>query len=340
MHRKLKLLGVLLATSAFVTGVAVAATSPSVSTGGTTSRTNTSAVLHASVNPNGDSTHYGFQWGLTKTYGVLSSARTLAAGTKPVAVTATAGKLIPGTVYHYRVIASNRYGAGLGQDRTFKTTGNPPPGATTGPASQITSSGATVSGVINPNGDKTVYDFQYGLTGLYGSQTFSQTVPAGGSPVTVTSTLAGLSSGTWFHYRLVAVHPDGQTTPGVDATFFTYPSPRPNPRVTMTVRPHRTSKRPFTFATAGKVTGPSWIPQPQSCFENVYVRYFLGKRQVSFQEVPLASNCTYSATTMFKGLPGRGKRHRTVRLSVQVHFRGNPYLAPTDTKSQTVTLVG
>ena len=340
MQRKFKALAAFAAASALLTGVAAAASSPSVTTGGTSSRTDTSAVLHGTVNPNGAASRYGFEWGLTTSYGVLSSAKTLAAGTKSVNVTDSAPGLIPGTTYHYRILSSNNYGVVFGQDRTFKTAGNPPPTVATGPASQLSTTGALLSGIVNPNGEKTTYYFQYGVSAFYGFQTFAQTTSPATSPAIVVSSLSGLTPGTWFHYRLVAVHPVGPAEYGADQTFFTFPSPRPKPRVPVTVKPHRTSKRPFTFTTTGKVIPPAWIPQPQSCFEGVYVRYFLGKRQISFQEVQLQPNCTFAATTVFRHLPGRGKATRTVHLTMKVHFRGNPYVAPFDATPQTVALVG
>lgn len=340
MNSKLKLLAAFVASSGLITGVAVAASSPSVSTGGTSSRDQTSAVLHGTVNPNGASTRYAFEFGLTNTYGGTTATTTLAAGTKTVTVTTTASGLIPGTAYHYRLVASNSSGTTVGQDRTFTTSGNPPPNVATGPASQLSTSGATVSGIINPQGSRTSYYFQYGLTNAYGSQTFEGTIAPSRNILAVTAALTGLQSGTWFHYRLVAVHSVGPASYGADQMFFTFPSPRPKPRLPLTIKPVRTSKRPFTFTTTGKLVPPSWIPQPQACFEGVYVRFFLGKRQISFQNVQVQPNCTFSAKTVFRRLPGRGKPTRTVKLTVRYHFRGNPYLAPFDPAPRTVTLVG
>jgi hypothetical protein len=197
-----------------------------------------------------------------------------------------------------------------------------------------------VSGIINPQGSRTTYFFQYGLTGLYGSQTAPGTVPPGRNILAVTAALAGLQSGKWFHYRLVAVHSVGPAIYGNDMTFFTYPNPRPKPRLPLTIKPLRTSKRPFTFITTGKLVPPSWIPQPLACFEGVYVRFYLGKRQISFQNVQVQPNCTFSAKTVFRRLPGTGRPNRTVRLTVRYHFRGNPYLAPFNPAARTVTLVG
>jgi len=45
------------------------------------------------------------------------------------------------------------------------------PSVTTGGASSVTSSSATVSGSVNPNGEATMYAFQYGTTSGYGHET-------------------------------------------------------------------------------------------------------------------------------------------------------------------------
>ena len=46
-----------------VAAIAVAASSPTVTTGTHSHVTDTSAVLHGTVNPNGSATTYAFQWG-------------------------------------------------------------------------------------------------------------------------------------------------------------------------------------------------------------------------------------------------------------------------------------
>ena len=127
MHRTIKLLIAVIGVIATVAGAAVAATTPGVSTGKATSIHDVSAVLNGTVNPNGTTSVYHFEWGLTTAYGVTSSLKSAGSGTKPVAVKTTAGGLIPGTVYHYRLSAlSKSGGSALGTDRTFKTSGNPP----------------------------------------------------------------------------------------------------------------------------------------------------------------------------------------------------------------------
>lgn len=109
-----------------------------------------------------------------------------------------------------------------------------PPAVTTGPASDLGQSSATVSGTVNPNGQTTHYYFRYGTTSTYGTQTSPANVGSGSTPVGVHATLTGLSANTTYHYQLVAQSSAG-TTAGTDQTFTTFadryePDGRARPR--------------------------------------------------------------------------------------------------------------
>jgi hypothetical protein len=100
------------------------------------------------------------------------------------------------------------------------------PDATTGAASSVTDTAATLNGTVNPQGQATTWQFQWGTDTGYG-----QTAPAspgdagsGSSDVSVSADLTGLSAGTTYHYRLVAVGTNG-TTYGADQTFTTQGPP-------------------------------------------------------------------------------------------------------------------
>jgi hypothetical protein len=335
MNRKLKLLVALIGAFAAFAAVAVAASSPAVSTQPAASVTTSSAVLRGTVNPNGAKTSYVFQWGLTTAYGTSSRLRSAGAGTTSAPVSLLLRRLLPGTVYHYRLVALSKAGGAIGRDRSFKTKGNPPPYAATGPTTQVSASTATVTAVVNPNHQKTTWYFQYGLSPSYTSQTVAQTLPAGGSPVTVSQQLQGLSPGTIFHYRIVAVN-RGVVERGADAIFMTYPAIRPVPRVRARTIPHHARFRPFVFTTAGRVIGPSSIPAQFACSGPTEVRFFLGKRRVAREFVPVLPNCTFSAQTVFRHRP----RHRNglVRLRALVQFLGNGYLARNRARIEHVSL--
>jgi phosphodiesterase/alkaline phosphatase D-like protein len=340
MKRKFQMLVAPAALSAILVAggaaTAVAASSPSVTTGRHSHVTDTSAELLGTINPNGGNTAYYFEWGFTTAYGVTSVEHSAGRGTKPVSVHATASGLIPGTVYHYRLVAANGAGSAVGADRTFRTAGNPPPGVSTGPATQIGRNSATLTAVVSPNKQATTWYFQYGTSTTYGSQTIAATVPAGTVPVTVTASVQGLEAQTIFHYRIVALHSNTLPQPGADGTFMTLPLHRPVPRIHARTRPRRDATKPFVFTTAGSVHGPSWIPAIYDCRGNVSIRFLRGSRRIGSTLVPLGPDCTFSGQTVFNKHPGHTPG--PVAVTVVVHYLGNFYLTPHKTRGQTITL--
>jgi hypothetical protein len=96
------------------------------------------------------------------------------------------------------------------------------PAVTTNAASGVFSSGATLNGSVNPEGQSTTYKFDYGTSTSYGSSVPSPAGSAGSGTSTVneSATLNGLRSGTTYHYRIEATNATG-TTNGPDQTFTT-----------------------------------------------------------------------------------------------------------------------
>lgn len=108
------------------------------------------------------------------------------------------------------------------------------PTATTGSASSITQTGATLSGTVNPNGAATTCTFEYGTTTAYGSSApCSAAVGSGTSGVAVSASVTGLAAGTTYHFRVVARNAGG-TTNGADQTFTTDAATLPPPRTCAT----------------------------------------------------------------------------------------------------------
>jgi hypothetical protein len=125
-----------------------------------------------------------------------------------------------GTTYHYHLVAQNSAGTTRGEDRTFTVPANAKPLVSTGPASRITGTGATLQGRLTPLGHDTRFYFEYGTDASYGSK--SPEIYGGHmiGPRSAFVTVSGLKPGTTYHYRLVAVNDQGTTT-GADATFTT-----------------------------------------------------------------------------------------------------------------------
>jgi hypothetical protein len=119
------------------------------------------------------------------------------------------------------------------------------PNVTTGAASNVTNTTATVAGTISADstaaGDAlTACEFEYGATTGYGQSAEcvpgSASIPTDESDHAVSADLSGLTPGTEYHYRLRGANADGAVS-GQDATFLT-PSP---PRVETTGSPIRTA---------------------------------------------------------------------------------------------------
>jgi hypothetical protein len=93
------------------------------------------------------------------------------------------------------------------------------PIVTTGAASAITSTSATLGGTVNPQGYTTTARFEYGLTTTYGSSASVTLSPGNGyTAQTVSATVNGLQPGKTYHYRLTATSSRGSSS-GNDATF-------------------------------------------------------------------------------------------------------------------------
>jgi hypothetical protein len=111
----------------------------------------------------------------------------------------------------------------------------------TAEATSVSYASTGLNGAVDPNGEETVYQFEYGPTTSYGLTLPAPYAAAGSgtSTVAVGQTLTGLSSATTYHYRLVATN-EGGTTHGADKTFTTTIAPPENSsRPTITGTPQQ-----------------------------------------------------------------------------------------------------
>jgi hypothetical protein len=97
------------------------------------------------------------------------------------------------------------------------------PGVTTGGAANVAQQTGRLTGSLDPNGDATTFQFQYGTTSAYGSVTPEQTL-AGDGKKTITSDVSGLAPATTYHFRLIGRNGKGLTKGG-DRTFKTKAQP-------------------------------------------------------------------------------------------------------------------
>ena len=172
------------------------------------------------------------------------------------------GTLAPGVPQTYSMCSVFSSGAvGTSCSSSSSPPPPPPPTPTTVPAvlatspGSVSTSGAGVTGSVNPGGLPTTADFQYGLDPKYtggGPVTYTQSTPAQSvgsdfSAHAVAASLTGLVPNALYHVRLVATNSAG-TTFGQDMTFTT-PGPSGS----------RLLRRSATTSTSSR------SPEPCSC---------------------------------------------------------------------------
>ena len=121
---------------------------PVVTTGSAGEVSVGSATLAGSVDPQGWETGYFFEYGPTAAYGSRWPTLdvTLGALTGGQPIVAFLQNLQPGTVYHYRLVASNPGGSGYGADETFATPAYPAPAIQEAPVLKTVAGTTTKTG--------------------------------------------------------------------------------------------------------------------------------------------------------------------------------------------------
>ena len=178
-------------------------------------------VVNGTVNPlEGGAATCEFEYGTTAELGQVASCSGAGSpgspipnGASPVAVHASLGGLVPGTVYFYRLDASNTNGTSVGeQTGQFTTLG---PGFVSESVGEVSSTSATLQATVDPNKGFTRVYFQYSTSDTQECGKVScgvvpdeagEAIGSGESEVQVPGqTAQGLSPDTVYHYRPVAV---------------------------------------------------------------------------------------------------------------------------------------
>jgi hypothetical protein len=184
----------------------------------------TTATLPATVNPEGSPTTYYILYGPTSDYGFVSPSISAGSSSGDENVSLSLNGLKPDTTYHYAVGVTDEGGTVISSDQTF-TTGSPtPPLVSTGAASGVDQSDATLAASVDPQGEETTYEFQLGTSTSYGLEQSGSALAAKGGAQAVSVVFTGLERATTYHYRIEATNADG-TSYGVDQTFTTPGSP-------------------------------------------------------------------------------------------------------------------
>ena len=194
-----------------------------------TGLTATNATLNASVNPNGAATTVYFAYGTDTNYGTTDSLGNIGSGSVAANVSDAISNLLAGTVYHWRVTASNSLGVVSGADQTFLTPSAPI--VATQAALGLTSTGVTLDALVTPNGATTTVYFAYGTTPDYGNTGEVDNIGSGTNALLITNQLSGLAPSTVYYYQVAASNLAGVTYDNPQ-TFMT---PGPAIATTLTV---------------------------------------------------------------------------------------------------------
>ncbi len=177
------------------------------------------ATLHATINPHGTAATYHFDYGTSTDYGRTTAETDGGSGSGDLAVSQATGRLLPGTTYHVRVVATINGQTTTSDDATF-TSGAMPVAVATD-ATGVTTTQATVVGTVNTYGKDGTYRFSVdALDGSYTMVTDAQPVPAADGPHGVGAALSGLPAGESFRV-VVSVTSNGATTTSDQVVFAT-----------------------------------------------------------------------------------------------------------------------
>ncbi|HWF74334.1 MAG TPA: Ig-like domain-containing protein [Solirubrobacteraceae bacterium] len=248
---------------------------------------------------------------------------TLAAG-------GTFAATVPLTLGANTITAVATDGDGITGQQAITVTYKVPPAVTTGKASKVTSTTAKIAGTVNPEGQATTYEVEYGTTTSYASHTAAVSAGAGNAAVAAALTLKKLKASTTYHYRVIATNASG-TSPGADAKFKTG---KPAPKgLGAKASPKSASTFPYRYTVKGKLSLPAGITANKGCSGKITIKVKRGKKIVLTTRATITKKCTWKATvtaTKHSKVPGHGK------LQITASFGGNKALAALTAKPLTV----
>lgn len=203
----------------------VAGSAPDATTNSTFAPTDTTSVVTGTVNPNGAVTTYWYEYGVGTSLGKKSPVQTVGSGRTATLAPGYITGLSKSTTYYYRLVAENQYGKSTGSTLTMRTSSVSAapegviPTAKTFPANEITKSGATLRGEVNPNKGATQYWFEYGRTNRLGNTTAFVSLGNGNTSIVATAQ-PKLNANTTYYFRINAQNEFG-TVNGTIMSFKT-----------------------------------------------------------------------------------------------------------------------
>jgi hypothetical protein len=192
----------------------------------------TTAHVSGTVNPSGTDPAWDVEWRFECTPACPGTySGEIDADTSDHTVEADLVGLEPNTSYEVRLIASNSGEEASAGPQPFTTDGALPTVRTVPAYAPVGATQSLLGGEVDPQNAATEYWFEYGTDATYGQSmpvTEDGDAGASGQPVFVTESLAGLTAGTEYHFRLSARNAEG-TAHGHDLTFQVRNSPPASP---------------------------------------------------------------------------------------------------------------
>jgi hypothetical protein len=192
--------------------------------------TRTSAALTGTVNPGGAETTYRFVYVDAAEYEPVATNPYARGASTPESTVGSdytvhavgpleISGLNPDVTYDYAIVATNSAGTKVGPNEAFTTSLPTPPNVLIGEVTGLTQSTATITATLDARGLPTRWELQLGSTpGSLEFQAAGDTEGSGAEPLVLN--LGSLSAGTVYHYKLIAVNPDG-TVESAEASFTT-----------------------------------------------------------------------------------------------------------------------
>ncbi|MGC4021879.1 MAG: LamG domain-containing protein [Cyclobacteriaceae bacterium] len=196
---------------------------PTVTTGAVTNVTKTSASIAGNVTSDGNDgiNERGICWSTNSNPTITDNKNT--------ASTKTTGNfnvdiigLTANTTYHARAYAANSKGTSYGTDISFTT--DDVPGVTTGTASDISQTTATVAGTVTSDGNTTVTDRGICWSVSHNATITDSKVSSGNGTGAFNGNLTGLTGNTTYYARAYATNSQG-TSYGSEVTILTLDLP-------------------------------------------------------------------------------------------------------------------
>jgi hypothetical protein len=236
--------------------------SPVAETASASAVTPFDARLRGTLKSENQETTYRFEYATNEAF---EAATTVGEGTVPPSIEGQevgpadiGGGLTPATTYYFRLAAKNATGESKGPIGQFTTLSAEAPAVESESTSAATDTSATLEASVNPFFQATTCSFSYVddasfIASGYNNSTQVACEPealgSGGSPVAASAAIAGLTTGTTYHYRVSATNATG-TTQGPDQTFTTLSKP-----FVVTGAPQFVGRRTATLAGTLKPDG-------------------------------------------------------------------------------------